>query len=201
MKVCSECTVRTATCRRRPVIRPADARQAVAWPGSARPCGHVQEHPHERGRSHSSALRRGRSPGRSSMAASANPTVMSVEEYLESERHSAVKREYVDGHVYAMAGGTRAHGVIAVNVTIALGNHLRGGPCRVYNSDVKVQLTETRYVYPDVSVGCDERDRLNDDEDVVRYPTVAVEVLSSSTEAYDRGAKVALYRSTETLRA
>ena len=134
------------------------------------------------------------------MAASANAAVMSVEEYLESERHSAIKHEYVDGHVYAMAGGTRAHGVIAVNVTIALGNHLRGGPCRVYNSDVKVQLTETRYVYPDASVGCDERDRLDDDEDVVRYPPVVVEVLSSSTEAYDRGAKFALYRSSETLR-
>ena len=143
---------------------------------------------------------KGRSPGRSSMAASANPTVMSVEGYLESERHSAIKHEYVDGHVYALAGETRAHGVIAVNVTSLLRSALRGGPCRVYNSDVKVQLTETRYVYPDVSVGCDERDRLNDDEDVVRYPTVVVEVLSSSTEAYDRGAKFALYRSSEVLR-
>jgi Uma2 family endonuclease len=134
------------------------------------------------------------------MAINANPAVMSVEEYLESERHSAIKHEYVDGHVYAMAGGSRAHGVIAVNVTTLLRSALRGGPCRVYNSDVKVQLTETRYVYPDASVGCDERDRLNDDEDVVRYPTVVVEVLSSSTEAYDRGAKFALYRSSETLR-
>jgi Uma2 family endonuclease len=125
---------------------------------------------------------------------------MSVEEYLESERHSAIKHEYVDGHVYAMAGGTRAHGVIAVNVTALLRSHVRSGPCRVYNSDVKVQLTETRYVCPDVSVGCDERDRTNDDEDIVRYPTVAVEVLSSGTEAYDRGAKFALYRSSETLR-
>jgi Uma2 family endonuclease len=76
------------------------------------------------------------------MPANANPAVMSVAEYLESERHSAIKHEHVDGHVYAVAGGTRAHGVIAVNVTIALGNHLRGGPCRVYNSDVKVQLTD-----------------------------------------------------------
>ena len=134
------------------------------------------------------------------MAVNLETPLMSVEEYLESERHSAIKRGYVDGHVYAMAGGTRAHGVIAVNVTSLLRSALRGGPCRVYNSDVKVQLTETRYVYPDASVGCDERDRTSDDEDVVRYPTVVVEVLSPSTEAYDRGAKFALYRSSETLR-
>lgn len=131
----------------------------------------------------------------------ANPhSTMTVDEYLEAERHNPIKHEYVDGHVYAMSGGTRAHGLIAANILFALMGRLRGGPCRVYNSDVKVQVTATRYFYPDVSVGCDERDRVNDAEaEAVFYPSVVVEVLSPTTEAYDRGDKFALYRGNKTL--
>jgi Uma2 family endonuclease len=134
----------------------------------------------------------------------AHPThaSMSVEDYLAFERESQAKHEYVDGHLYAMAGGTPTHGVITVNVTTAIRVHLRGGPCRVYSSDVRVQLTSTRYVYPDMSVGCDPRDRVpaGVEQEGISYPVLVVEVLSPSTEAYDRGDKFALYRGSDTLR-
>ena len=135
------------------------------------------------------------------MVAEANPPLMTVAEYLEYERTSQIKHEYLAGRLYAMAGGSRAHGVIAVNILTLLRSHLRGGTCRVYSPDVKLQVSKAHYVYPDASVGCDARDRANDGhEDVVRYPKLAVEVLSPSTEAYDRGGKFALYREKDTLR-
>jgi len=136
------------------------------------------------------------------MVAHPTSTPLSVAAYMLFERHSQSKHEYVDGYVYAMAGGTPTHGVITANVTTALRTHLRGGPCRVYSADVQVQLTPTRYVYPDVPVGCDARDRVpaGEVQTCICYPTLAVEVLSPTTEAYDRGDKFALYRSNETLR-
>ncbi|MGH2344495.1 MAG: Uma2 family endonuclease [Chloroflexota bacterium] len=135
------------------------------------------------------------------MVAEPNPPLMTVAEYLDYERTSQIKHEYLGGRLYAMAGGSRAHGVIAVNILSLLRSHLRGSPCRVYSHDVKLQITEEHYVYPDASVGCDTRDRANDGrEDVVRYPKLAVEVLSPSTEAYDRGGKFAIYREKNTLR-
>ena len=76
------------------------------------------------------------------------PPPLSVEEYLELEENSTVKHEYLDGYVYAMAGGTVDHGAIAVNVITVLRPRLRGGPCRVYTSDVKVRLGPRRFVYP-----------------------------------------------------
>lgn len=124
---------------------------------------------------------------------------MTVEAYRELERTSDVRHEYIDGYVYAMAGGTKGHGRIAVNVIAALAPHLGEGPCRVYNSDVKVRLSATRYVYPDVSVSCDERDNANDDEDEVRYPRLIVAVLSPSTEDYDRTDKFDYYRACASL--
>jgi Uma2 family endonuclease len=135
------------------------------------------------------------------MVAEQHPPLMSVEEYLEYERTSHIKHEYLAGRLYGMAGGSRAHGVIAVNILALLRSHLRGSPCRVYSPDVKLQIDESHYVYPDASVGCDARDRVNDGgEDGLRFPKLAVEVLSPSTEAYDRGGKFALYRKKDTLR-
>jgi Uma2 family endonuclease len=86
------------------------------------------------------------------------PPPLSVEEYLELEENSTIKHEYLAGYVYAMAGGSVDHGVIAVNVLAALRPQLRGGSCRVYNSEVRVRLGPRRFVYPDVSVSCDPRD-------------------------------------------
>jgi len=122
---------------------------------------------------------------------------MTVEVYLAYERTSEVKHEYVDGHVYAMAGGTLDHADIGTNVVLALRERLRGNACRVRNSDARVQVSATRYFYPDASISCHPDDR--GAVVAVRYPTVVLEVLSDSTREYDRGDKFGHYRSSPTL--
>lgn len=123
---------------------------------------------------------------------------MSVEDYLTLDRSSAEARyEYIDGYVYMLAGGTADHSSISINLTSLLHSLLRNGHCRVYNSDLKVRLSHNRYVYPDASVSCDQRDRGS--IDTVQFPRLVVEVLSSSTEAYDRGRKFAFYRACPTV--
>jgi Uma2 family endonuclease len=119
-------------------------------------------------------------------------------EYLEWEEQQEFRHEYVDGEVYAMTGGTLNHSAIAGNFYNILKNHLRGSGCKVFNSDAKVQILESNsYLYPDVSVTCDDRDRRA--TKFISYPCLIVEVLSPSTEAYDRGDKFALYRRSVTL--
>jgi Uma2 family endonuclease len=119
-------------------------------------------------------------------------------EYLAWEEQQEFRHEYVDGEVYAMTGGSVNHGEIAANVINILKNHLRGSGCRVLTSDVKIQtLASNSYCYPDVSVTCDDRDRSA--TKFISYPCLIVEVLSPSTEAYDRGDKFALYRRSTSL--
>src|SRR5262245_20473906 len=96
------------------------------------------------------------------MVALASIPRWTVEQYLQLERSSDVRHEYVDGVVYALAGGTQAHSVIAANVIAALHFAVRGGPCRVYSSDMKVLVAPTRFFYPDVSVGCEGADQRDD---------------------------------------
>ena len=96
-----------------------------------------------------------------------------------------------------LAGGTADHSSISINLTSLLHNLLRNSHCRVYNSDLKVRLSHNRYVYPDASVSCDQRDRGS--TDTIQFPRLIVEVLSSSTEAYDRGRKFAYYRACPTV--
>jgi Uma2 family endonuclease len=117
------------------------------------------------------------------MLAHPTDTPMTVEDYVAFERDSQVKHEYIDGYVYAMAGGTPTYGVITVNVTTAIRVRLRGGPCRVYSSDVRVQLTSTRYVYPDLSVGCDPRDRVpaGVEQEGISYAAAAGGILPASS--------------------
>lgn len=123
-----------------------------------------------------------------------------LEQYLEMERQSPIKHEFVDGYVYAMSGGTRRHSVIGVNTIRLLSEQLRGSPCRVFNSDMKIQLPSGAgdHVYPDASVSCDPRDLADDEADSISYPRLIVEVLSDSTEGHDRGTKFTLYRGRET---
>jgi Uma2 family endonuclease len=117
---------------------------------------------------------------------------MTYAEYLELERTSEEKHEYLRGEVWAMAGGTPGHAKIAANVTGALIAALRGKPCGVFSSDLRVRVTETdRSTYPDVTVICGKRQAAVDDENAVVNPTVIVEVLSDATEASDRGEKFA----------
>ena len=115
-------------------------------------------------------------------------TPMSVEDYLALDRNSVDARyEYIDGYAYMMSGGTLNHSTISINVTSLLRNLLRDGACRIYNSDARVRISAARYVYPDATVSCDERDRGTGD--TIYFPRLIVEVLSPSTEAYDRGQK------------
>ncbi|GAC1455561.1 MAG: Uma2 family endonuclease [Ktedonobacteraceae bacterium] len=123
---------------------------------------------------------------------------MSVEDYLRLDHESTGERyEYIDGYAYMLAGGTADHSTICVNVTSQLNSRLDNSGCRIYNSDMKVRLSETRYVYPDATVSCDERDRGT--VEVLQFPRLVVEVLSQSTEGYDRGLKFEYYRTCPTI--
>ena len=125
-------------------------------------------------------------------------TTMSVEEYFELEESNPDTRyEYLDGYVYMMLGGSANHATINGNIHALLKSLLRGGSCRVYNSDMKVRVSEKRYFHPDVVVSCDASDRGN--TDFIRSPRVVVEVLSPSTEARDRGRKLQCYLATPTI--
>ena len=133
------------------------------------------------------------------MVAQPNRSRMSVEEYLELDRDNTEgqRYEYVDGYAYMMSGGTANHSTISINITSLLNNLLEEGFCRPYNSDMRVRLSERRYVYPDASVSCDEHDR--GDVEMIRAPRLVVEVLSPGTEVYDRGAKFSYYRACPTI--
>jgi Uma2 family endonuclease len=124
------------------------------------------------------------------------------QDYLRIEETSDVKHEFFDGQIYAMAGGTIEHSALAVALTAALDRQLRGGPCRVFNSDLRVRVEASGLAtYPDVSIVCGEP-RLDPDgkRTTLLNPTVLVEVLSDATEEYDRTTKFAHYRSIPTLR-
>lgn len=125
---------------------------------------------------------------------------LSPEEYLIVERAAEYKSEYVDGEMYAMAGGSERHNLIAANVIIAIGTQLRNRPCRIYPSDLKVRVPNSRkFFYPDVSVVCGETQCADDARDVILNPILVVEVLSESTAAFDRGKKFHAYQQIESL--
>lgn len=116
-------------------------------------------------------------------------------EYLALEASSNVKHEYLDGQIYAMAGGTPEHAALAAAVIGLLFPQLRGGPCRVHDADLRVRVRATGLTtYPDVTVVCGPRERDDEDEHAVTNPRLIVEVLSRSTEEYDRGDKFEHYR-------
>jgi Uma2 family endonuclease len=118
---------------------------------------------------------------------------LTPEEYFIWEEKQLLRHEYLNGEVYAMSGGTQNHGRITSNVIFIVKGHLRGGGCQVGNSDCRVNILETKnYIYPDVSVTCDERDLTA--IQAIQYPCLIVEVLSPSTASYDRGDKFRLYR-------
>jgi Uma2 family endonuclease len=121
------------------------------------------------------------------------------EEYLARERLAETKSEYYDGEIFAMAGGSPEHSLISANILRELGQQLFEKPCRVYNSDLKVRATETTYTYPDVTVVCGEPVFDDPEADVLLNPTVIVEVLSETTEGWDRGGKFERYRGQESL--
>ncbi len=123
-------------------------------------------------------------------------TFLSPEEYLAWEEDQEEKHEYFNGRIYAMSGGSLEHATILQNLSLAFGNRMRGRSCRVFTSELRVQVRETGlYTYPDFTVVCGEMqlDRTTKSVTLLN-PTLIVEVLSPSTEAYDRGEKFAHYR-------
>ena len=118
---------------------------------------------------------------------------LTPDEYLAWESQQPEKYEYIDGQIYAMSGGTVNHGRIAIRLTSLFDSHLSGTSCIPGNSDIKISIPGTdNYTYPDASVTCDDRDQSA--TQFFTYPCLIVEVLSDSTEAYDRGGKFRLYR-------
>jgi Uma2 family endonuclease len=123
------------------------------------------------------------------------------EQYLEIDRKAEFKSEYINGEMFAMSGGSLAHSRIATAVMLELGLQLRHGSCEVLNSDMRVVVNlEGLYVYPDVTVFCGEPRLLDGHNDALLNPTLIVEVLSPSTEAYDRGNKFEYYEEIESFR-
>ena len=123
------------------------------------------------------------------------------EEYLTLERSSEIRHEYLDGFVYAMAGESPTHSTICFNLAGALHAQLRGTPCRGFSPNMKVRTGERGlYAYPDLAVVCGEPALHDKHGDVLLNPAAIFEILSPSTEAYDRGEKFARYRAIETLR-
>lgn len=126
---------------------------------------------------------------------------LSYAEYLELERTSQRKHEYLRGEVFAMAGGTLEHGRLASRVSWLIRNGLADKPCEVFSSDAKVRVDETDLTtYPDVTVICARIERSSVDPEAATNPLVLAEVLSESSEAYDRGEKFAHYRRLSSLR-
>lgn len=128
----------------------------------------------------------------------ASPQFIDPDEYLHLEAQSPTKHEYRDGEIYPMTGASDAHVTIAGNLFALLRGHVRGTGCRVYISDMKAHIEARNcYYYPDVMVTCDPRDQQN--EMFKQFPKLIVEVLSDSTETFDRGDKFADYQRLESL--
>ncbi len=117
------------------------------------------------------------------------------QEYLELERLAEFKSEFLRGEMFAMAGATYEHTVIKDNIARETGNQLKGGPCRPLTSDMRVKVNATGlYTYPDIAIVCDQPEFEDEVFDTLLNPRAVVEVLSDSTEKYDRGAKFGHYR-------
>lgn len=129
-------------------------------------------------------------------------TYLTPEEYLAVERQNEYKSEYIGGEMVAMTGASRRHNLITFNIAGILNSQLRGRPCEGYVNDMRVKIASRReyaYTYPDVVIVCGEPQFEDDHLDTLLNPTVLIEVLSESTERYDRGTKFGFYRTLESL--
>ncbi len=134
------------------------------------------------------------------MSSAATKIRFTPQEYLALERKSETRNEYYNGEIFAMAGASREHNLIAGNLFRDIGNQLEDRPCETYMNDMRVWIEATGlYTYPDVVVVCGEPRFQDREVDTLLNPTVIVEVLSPSTEAYDRGDKFRHYRRIDSL--
>jgi Uma2 family endonuclease len=126
---------------------------------------------------------------------------LSEAEYLEQERRAEQKSEYYKGEVFAMSGATKEHNKITGGIIGELYGHLKGKKCTVMPSDIRVyNPANTLYTYPDIVVSCEEEKYIDDEFDTLLNPTIIIEVLSKTTQDYDRGTKFMLYRSIPSLK-
>jgi len=131
----------------------------------------------------------------------ANPvTKLTEQQYLEIERAAEFKHEFLDGEMVAISGASLRHAIIGGNILGELRSILRGGDCKAINSDLRVRVSASLYSYPDISVVRGKPALADEHQDVLLNPTVIFEVLSASTETYDRGLKFQIYRTNEWLR-
>ena len=134
------------------------------------------------------------------MSAHAQPR-LTDEEYLALERKAEFRNQFYDGIMYAMSGGSPIHAFVIAALAREFGNAFKKRPCRVASSDLRVRVSRGGlYTYPDIVVICDEPRYSDDQKDTLLNPTLLIEVLSPSTEAYDRGFKTEQYRKIESLR-
>jgi Uma2 family endonuclease len=132
------------------------------------------------------------------MIALSDSIFLTPEAYLQLEEKSDIKHEYIDGQVYAMAGTTDTHNTIGLNLALLIRNHLRGSECRVYFADVKAKVEKrNRFYYPDIMITCDPKDR--ETPTYKCFPKLIIEVISNSTEAFDRGDKFNDYQTLDSL--
>jgi Uma2 family endonuclease len=129
-----------------------------------------------------------------------NPvTKVSAEEYLALDRAAELRSEFLDGEIVAMSGGSMRHAVLQVNLIGEVRAALRGTSCQAFNSDLRIRVSSRMYTYPDLTVVCGKPMLADERQDILLNPTVIFEVLSPSTEHYDRGVKLRHYRSIDSL--
>lgn len=126
---------------------------------------------------------------------------LSPQDYLAFDRRAEVKHQYLDGEAFAMTGASAAHNLIVANLIVEIGVQLRGRPCRIYPSDLRLAVSAAGpFFYPDLVGLCAEPRFLDGERDTLLNPEVVIEVLSPSTEAFDRGLKFSHYRAVPSLR-
>ena len=135
----------------------------------------------------------------------ANPQTIekyySIQEYLEKERAATEKHEYYKGEIFAMSGATLRHNRIQMNFIGEVRSYLKGKPCDVFGSDLRVHIPHnTLFTYPDALIVCNKPELIDNQFDTILNPTVVVEILSKSTQNYDRGDKFKLYRDIPSLK-
>lgn len=124
---------------------------------------------------------------------------LTPEEYLELDRAAEFRSEYYDGHMYAMSGASLRHVRIVGNLNREIGNSLKGRQCFVGSNDLRVRVTPRAYAYPDIVVFCGQEKLADDQKDILLNPAVLIEVLSPTTERYDRGLKFSHYQLLDSL--
>jgi Uma2 family endonuclease len=126
---------------------------------------------------------------------------LTANDYLAWERQQETRHEYLEGQIFAMTGASRAHNMLCANILASLHGQLRGKPCEIYVNDMRVKVSETgMYTYPDLVAACGEPRFEDQAVDTLLNPVLIIEVLSDSTERYDRGAKFTHYRSVVSLK-